>query len=53
MAHEVLFEGDCYQVYEGQHGEDGHKHIVVDDGWVTIEGIGDHVTNEGDDEQSP
>ena len=40
------------QVEEREHGEDGAKHDVVDDGGVAGVGVGDHVAGEGHDEES-
>ena len=48
-----LLDGGRDEVEEGQHREDGHEHVVVDDGWVTGERGSDHVTDEGHDEKSP
>lgn len=41
------------QVKESEHRKRRHKHRVVDRGRITREGPGDHVTDEGHDEESP
>jgi hypothetical protein len=53
MAHEGFIEGDCYQVEQRQHGEDSDEHVVVDDGGIAAEGVGDDVADEGHDEDGP
>ena len=50
---QVLFEGGRYQVQQRQHREDGHEHVVVNDGGVAGEGGCDHVADERQDEQRP
>lgn len=41
------------EVEQGEHGEDGAEHGVVDDGGVAASGVGDHVADEGEDEEGP
>jgi len=53
MAGKVLLECDEYEVDEGQHGKDGDKHVVVDDGRVAREGGCNDVADEGHDEERP
>lgn len=42
---EGVLDRDEGEVEEGQHAEDGHEHVVVDDRWPA--GHGEHVTDEG------
>lgn len=44
-------DGRSNEVEQGQHGEDGDKHDVVDDGVVAGESLGDHVAGQGQDEE--
>ena len=44
-------DGRSNEVEQGQHGEDGDKHDVVDDGVVAGESLGDHVARQGQDEE--
>lgn len=46
---------DCAgdEVEQRQHSEDGDKHDIVDDGWIAAFGIGNHVTDQRHDEESP
>ena len=47
--------GECAgdEEEEREHGEDGDEHGVVDDRGVAGEGFGDHVADEGQDEEGP
>ena len=38
---------------QGEHAEDGDEHAVVDDGRVAAVGFGDHVADDGHDEECP
>lgn len=46
-------EGTRDEEEEGKHGEDGDKHVVIDDGWIACGGFGDDVADESHDEQGP
>lgn len=50
---ERLLEGRGNEVEQRQHGEDGDKHVVVDNRWVAGVGGRNHVTDERHDEESP
>ncbi len=39
------------EVEEGQHGEYGDKHDVVDNGVVASEGLSNHVASQGQDDE--
>lgn len=41
------------EVEESEHAEDCDEHVVVDNRWVTGVSLGDHVTDQGHDEESP
>lgn len=41
------------EVEEGDHAEDADEHVVVYARRVVVEGRGDHVADEGHDEQGP
>lgn len=51
MDCERLLHRDESQVEEGEHTEDGDKHVVVDDGGAA--GDGEHVTDERHTEENP
>jgi hypothetical protein len=53
MTDKVLFECDEDEVEEGEHGEDGDEHVVVDDGRVAAGGGGNDVADKSHDEESP
>lgn len=44
-------DGRSNEVKQGQHGENGDKHDVVDNGVVAGESLGDHVAGQGQDEE--
>lgn len=46
-------EGGGDEVEEREHGDDGAGHGEVDDRWVTVGRIMDHVTDYRHDEESP
>jgi len=48
----VVVKGDEDEVEQRQHAEDGHEHIVVDDGGVAGEGGSNHVADQSHDNQS-
>lgn len=50
---ELFLEGCRYEVDQAEHPKDAHEHIVVDDRGVAAGRVGDHVANEGHDEESP
>lgn len=53
VASQSLVEGDGDEVEQAQHREHGHKHGVVDDGRVARVGIGNHITDQGHNEEGP
>jgi hypothetical protein len=50
---EGFHEGRGDEVEEGEHGEDGAEHAVVDDGWVASCGVRNNVAHECHDEEGP
>lgn len=48
---EAVEEGGWEQVEEGAHAEDRHEHDVVYHGGVAGDGCGDHVSDEGHDDE--
>jgi hypothetical protein len=53
MAHEALVPCCGDQVEEWQHAECGYEDIVVDQRGVAGEGAGNHVADEGHNEECP
>lgn len=49
----LLLESGRYQVDERDHCYDGHEDRVVDNGRISACRVGDHVTGNGQDEESP
>lgn len=45
-------EADQDGVEQSEHREDGHKHSVIDDRWISAEGSSNDVTSDGHDDQS-
>lgn len=51
VAGEGLIEADAYQIEERQHGKGGHEDVVVDEGRVARESGGNHVADQGHDDE--